>query len=319
MLPRQIHSRPIDQTAASDRISDVKPSLDLLRSFLAVHRAGSITAAADLLGLAQPTVTAQLKALEAALGRPLFDRRPRGVAPTAAADDLARRVAAPLDALEAIVLTQTPGPAATTVHLGGPAEFLSEQVLPALADLTRTGIRLRAAFGMPEGLVADLLAGRLDLTVTSTRPRRGGLTVTPLYDEEFVLVAAPPWARSVGKPDDLIDVPLIAYAEEAPILRRYWRTVFGTRLSRAPELVVADLRSVRTAVLSGAGASVLPSYLCTSHLADGTLHALAHPQIPPLNTLFLAHRPAALGHPGVATVHAHLTRHFASAPNTTTR
>jgi len=293
----------------------VKPSLDLLRSFLAVHRAGSITAAADLLGLAQPTVTAQLKALEAALERPLFDRRPRGVVPTAAADDLAHRVAAPLDALEAIVLMQTPSPAVTTVHLGGPAEFLSEQVLPALADLTRTGIRLRAAFGMPDDLVADLLAGRLDLTVTSTRPRRGGLTVTPLYDEEFVLVAASPWARSVGGPEDLADVPLIAYAEEAPVLRRYWRTVFGTRLSRAPELVVADLRSVLAAVLAGAGASVLPSYLCASHLAAGTLQALTHPEVPPLNTLFLVHRPAALGHPGVATVHAQLVRHFTSAPD----
>ncbi|MFC7482871.1 hypothetical protein ACFQX7_26765 [Luedemannella flava] len=44
-------------------------------------------------------------------------------------------------------------------------------------------------------------------------------------------------------PDDLADVPLVAYAEEAPILRRYWRTVFGVRLTRVPELVVADLRA----------------------------------------------------------------------------
>ncbi len=293
----------------------MKPSLDLLRTFLAVHRTGSITAAADLLGLAQPTVTAQLKALETALARPLFDRRPRGVVPTAAADDLAQRVAAAIDALEAVVLAQNSDPTVTTVHLGGPAEFLSEQVLPALAELTGTGMRLRGAFGMPDDLVADLLAGRLDLIVTSTRPRRGGLTVTPLYDEEFLLVAAPPWVRAVAGPDDLADVPLIGYAEEAPLLRRYWRTVFGARLSRAPELVVPDLRSVLTAVLAGAGASVLPAYLCAGALAAGTLVTLTHPQIPPLNTLYLAHRPAALGHPGVATVHAHLTRHFAPAPN----
>jgi DNA-binding transcriptional LysR family regulator len=73
---------------------------------------------------------------------------------------------------------------------------------------------------------------------------------------------------------------------------------------------VADLRSVLTAVLAGAGASVLPTYLCAAHLAAGTLHTLTQPEIPPLNTLFLAHRPAALGHVGVATVHAHLIRHF---------
>jgi DNA-binding transcriptional LysR family regulator len=290
----------------------VRPSLDQLRTFLAVHRAGSITAAADLLGLAQPTVTAQLKALEAALERPLFDRRPRGVVPTAAGADLAQRIAAPLDTLEAVILAQTPGPELTTVHLGGPAEFLSEQVLPALTDLIGTGIRLRAAFGMPDDLIADLLAGRLDLVVASVRPRRGGLTVTPMYDEEFVLVAAPCWARDVRSPDDLVGVPLVAYAEEAPILRRYWRTVFGTRLSRAPEVVVADLRSILVAVLAGAGASVLPGYLCTTHLAAGTLYALAQPEVPPLNTLYLVHRPAALANRGVAAVHARVTQHFSA-------
>jgi DNA-binding transcriptional LysR family regulator len=291
----------------------VKPSLDLLRGFLAVHRTGSITAAAESLGLAQPTVTAQIKALEAALGRPLFDRRPRGVQPTAAGDDLAHQIAGPLDALEAALLACAPaGATMTTVHLGGPAEFLCDQVLPALAPLTGGGLRLRVRFGMPDDLAASLLAGQLDLMVASTRPRRGGLAVTPLYDEEFVLVAAPTWARPVAGPDDLAGVPLVAYAQEAPILRRYWRTVFGARLARPPEVVVADLRGVLAAVVAGAGASVLPRYLCGPALAAGALLLLAEPPVPPLNTLFLAHRPAAFGQPGVAAAHAHLLRHFAA-------
>jgi DNA-binding transcriptional LysR family regulator len=77
-------------------------SLDLLRTFLAVHREGSVTGAARRLALSQPTVTAQLQALEATLGRPLFVRQPRGVAPTPAADLLARPVARPLDHLAGV-------------------------------------------------------------------------------------------------------------------------------------------------------------------------------------------------------------------------
>jgi DNA-binding transcriptional LysR family regulator len=289
--------------------------LDLLRGFLAVYRTGSMTAAADQLALAQPTVTAQVRTLEAALGRPLFDRRPRGVVPTAAGDDLARQIAGPLDELEAAMLARPPaGAGLSAVHLGGPAEFLCDQVLPALAGLTGTGLRLRTAFGLPDDLVAGVLAGRLDLVVTSTRPRRGGLAVAPLYDEEFALVAAPARARSVERPEDLDDIPLVAYALEAPILRRYWRTVFGTRLTRAPEVVVADLRGVLAAVLAGAGASVLPTYLCAAPLAAGDLRLLARPPVPPLNTLFLAHRPAALGQASVAMVHAQLLRHFTLRP-----
>ncbi|PLW73858.1 LysR family transcriptional regulator, partial [Streptomyces sp. DJ] len=73
--------------------------LSLLRTFLAVHRTGSFTAAAPLLGLSQPTVTTQIRSLERRLGRQLFDRRPRGVTPTPFADELALQVADPIDTL----------------------------------------------------------------------------------------------------------------------------------------------------------------------------------------------------------------------------
>jgi DNA-binding transcriptional LysR family regulator len=293
----------------------VKLPIDLLRSFLAVYRAGSVTAGADLLGLTQPTVTAQVRALESALGRPLFDRHARGVTPTAVADHLAQRIAEPLDSLEAIVLEQTPGPALAAVHLGGPAEFVSERALPALADMIGNGLRLRVTFGMPDDLLDGLLAGRLDLAITTQRPRRTGLSVTPLCDEQFILVAAPAWADRVTapvSPETMSRVPLIAYADNAPILRRYWRTVFGTRLARTPDLVVPDLRSVLAAALAQAGASVLPSYLTTPHLAAGTLRSLAQPPVPPLNTLFLAHRPAAIGQRAIAAARARLLQQSAA-------
>lgn len=73
--------------------------LNLLRTFLAVYRTGSFTAAARLLGLSQPTVTTQIRALERQLGRELFERRARGVTPAAYADELAARIVQPLDSL----------------------------------------------------------------------------------------------------------------------------------------------------------------------------------------------------------------------------
>ena len=56
--------------------------LALLRTFVTVHRAGSFTRAAALLGLSQPAVTGQIRTLERQLGRPLFLRQARGVTPT---------------------------------------------------------------------------------------------------------------------------------------------------------------------------------------------------------------------------------------------
>ncbi len=49
--------------------------LALLRTFVTVHRAGSFTRAAALLGLSQPAVTSQIRTLERQLGRPLFLRQ----------------------------------------------------------------------------------------------------------------------------------------------------------------------------------------------------------------------------------------------------
>ncbi|MFI6812062.1 LysR family transcriptional regulator [Nonomuraea sp. NPDC050328] len=262
-------------------------SLDLLRSFLAVYRTGSITAAAETLGLSQPAVTAQVKALEAALDRPLFDRLPRGVAPTAAADELARRVGGALDTLGEVIGGELP--AGRTVLLGGPAELCSEVLVPRLGPLLAEGIRLRLVFGLTDDLLGRLAAGRLDLVVSTIRPRLRGVRAEPLYDEEFVLVAAP------GHEDG----PLIAYAEDLPIIRRYWRTLFGTRPSMSAALVVPDLRGVRNAVRAGLGVSVLPSYLCREDLAAGRLVAVREPELAPINTGYLAIRSGARADPAV--------------------
>jgi DNA-binding transcriptional LysR family regulator len=56
----------------------------LVRSFLAVLDAGSVTAAAKQLGATQPTLSRHVAELEAELGAPLFERTGRGVTPTAA-------------------------------------------------------------------------------------------------------------------------------------------------------------------------------------------------------------------------------------------
>ena len=267
-------------------------SLDLLRTFLAVHRAGSITAGAEALGLAQPTVTGHLRTLEAALDRPLFVRQARGVRSTAAGDELARRIAEPIDTLHGLVVDELAEPIAATVHLGGPSDFLSDQVLPVLADRLAAGLQVRTRFGLPEELLDGLTSRTLDVVISSIRPRRAGVRITPLYDEIFALVAAPRWAvgKPVTSPEPLRRIPLVTYAEEAPIVRRYWRSVFGVRLTRTADLVVPDLRGVLAAVRAGAGASVLPTYLCEKALAAGELVRLSDPELPPLNTVYVATR-----------------------------
>jgi DNA-binding transcriptional LysR family regulator len=233
--------------------------------------------------LSQPTVTAQVRALEDQLGRQLFVRRARGVTPTPAADELAARVAPHVDALSEVALGPA-DPFAAPVHLAGPAELTTVRVLPALSGLVASGLRLRVTFGLADDLLAGLAQRRFDLVVSTIRPRGRGFTATPLTDEEFVLVARHGFDGDPGT------APLVAYAEDLPIIRRYWRAVLGGRPPSGPAVVVPDLRAVLTCVLAGFGVSVLPRYLCADELASGELVALLEPEEPPINTLFAVTR-----------------------------
>ncbi|SDP36890.1 DNA-binding transcriptional regulator, LysR family [Streptomyces sp. cf386] len=235
--------------------------------------------------------------------------------PTPFAHELAAQVSAPLDTLAAVEGGGTlPGQAAP-VHLAGPSELLCTRVLPALAPLVTAGTRLRVATGLTEPLLEDLRAGRHDLLIATRRPRGRALPSVPLADEEYMLVAAERWTPHTGSaagPDDLCahlkDVPLVTYAEDLPIVRRYWRLVFGKQLTAQAAVTVPNLYAVVSAVAAGAGYSVLPRSLCEDHLAAGTLTLLHEPEEAPLNTLFLVQRPGADANPDVDRVRDTLRR-----------
>jgi DNA-binding transcriptional LysR family regulator len=262
--------------------------LALLRTFLAVHRAGSLTRAAVDLGLSQPAVTAQIRTLEQRVGIELFHRLPRGVAPTAAADELARAVGPHLDALAAVAhdALLPDDTARHLVRIGCPPSLTATLLLPAIGPLLDEGLRVVVAGGRSDDLLAALAAGRLDLTLATTRPRLPGVTAVPLADEEYALVGAPRW-----KPyDRTAPVPVIDLAEDLPYLRQYWSSVYDARPPEVAALVIPDLRGVHDAAVAGCGVAVLPRPLCAAALAAGTLVLLDEPEIPPIRTLFLSSR-----------------------------
>ncbi|MEV7439774.1 LysR family transcriptional regulator [Streptomyces sp. NPDC091204] len=292
--------------------------LALLRTFVAVHRAGSFTRAAALLGLSQPAVTSQIRTLERQLGRPLFHRRARGVTPTAVGDELAHKAAPHLDALLRITEAEREAAGASrTLHVAGPPEFLGLRVLPALAPLVGQGHTLRATLeNGAEATLDGLAAGHHDLVVTTAHPRGGLFTVTALCDEEHVLVAAPYWAALVGTgrlcekgPAALDGIPLVEVHESLPLVTRYWAAVFDTApdaRSLAATVVAPDLRAVLECVGAGAGLAVLPRYLCREALGSGRIVALAEPSVPPLRTWFLVVRTGSLALAHLARAHDRL-------------
>ncbi|MFF0079729.1 LysR family transcriptional regulator [Streptomyces canus] len=298
--------------------------LALLRTFVTVHRAGSFTRAAALLGLSQPAVTSQIRTLERQLGRPLFLRQARGVTPTTIGDELAHKAAPHLDALVEITETGLDDESSLrTLHLAGPPEFTAERALPALTELTGEdgqGYALRASFGNAEETLEGLAAGHHDLAISTARPRGALLTASTLCDEEHVLVAAPKWAGQIGSEEALKtvrsvkrapafeNVPVIEVHESLPFVSRYWASVFDSRPAAPGTVVVPDLRAVLACAAGGAGLAVLPRYLCAAALERGDVVALYEPTVPPLRTYFLVVRTGTLAMPHIARAHEWLLR-----------
>ncbi|MFB9990818.1 LysR family transcriptional regulator [Deinococcus oregonensis] len=290
-----------------------------LRTFLLVYRAGSITGALSTLNLTQPAVSKHLQLLEAQLGQTLFTRLPRGLAPTGAAHALARSVGSHLDALEATIEASraASGSLSGTVHLGGPVEFLSAKVIPVLADVLAKGdIKVRVMLGQTPDLAEALSAGGLDLLVATVQGDQR-LIYQPLFTEAFVLVGSPTWLARLpaavlhSQGAALLQgVPLLAYADDLPILRRYWRAVFGVALQDQAALVLPDLRALAAAARAGAGITVLPEYLIGEDLRRGDLSVLLRPSEVPSNSLCLAWRKDARLHPRVIYLRERLNLAF---------
>lgn len=284
------------------------PDLDLLRTFVEVHRAGSLTAAAARLGVSQPSVSERIARLEADLGADLFVRSARGATPTPEGDALAARVGEAIDRLGE-VWSRPHVPDAATVRIGGASDVVASRVIPALAALPAEGVRLEFTLGLAGDLLARLADDRLDVVVSSVRTPVRGIRYRGLVDEEFVLVGAPSLARTIdrgrlgGDPAGaLLHLPLVAYDADLSIVRRYWRSQFGHRPANPVALIVPDLRGILAAVVAGVGVSALPRYLAEPAIAAGSVDLLHRPDEAPINTLHLAIRGGTAPAPAVARV-----------------
>src|SRR5437868_5755769 len=139
--------------------------LHQLRYFVAVAETGSFTRAAEREGVTQPTLSEQIIRMEGQIGRRLFDRLGRKVVLTEAGQELLGRAQAILAAVaeaERAVKDSAEGGQLRVGAIPTIAPFL----LPSTVTRFRKqhpGVRLQLKEDLTERLLADLLAGELDL------------------------------------------------------------------------------------------------------------------------------------------------------------
>jgi DNA-binding transcriptional LysR family regulator len=252
------------------------PSLNALRAFEAAARLGSVSQAAVELHVTHGAVSRHVRALEQALGRPLFVRDGRGLALTADGHRLRDTAGEAFGVLQAGWTALQRGPRAAALVLGCPGSLLARWVIPRLERLATELPDLRLHLSAQEGAV-DLAATGLDAALLlGEAPWPAGWQVWPLAPERIGPVLSPRHARfdalRDASPEALLDEPLL-HTTSRP--QAWPRWLAAQHLDDTPRLGTGfdHLTYLLEAAVAGLGVAIAPRELVLADLDSGRLVA----------------------------------------------
>jgi DNA-binding transcriptional LysR family regulator len=264
----------------------------LLRLLVAVHEEGSITRAAERLGVTQSAVSHQLERLRTIVGDELFVRAGRGIAPTARADALVARARVLLDELQGFVQAGAFDPARVEAVITVAANELQRDLLlpPLLARLrgAAPGLALRILpSGVPDATV--LREGGCDFVITPRPPDAPDVLQRRLFEDRYVLfhdaTVAPPPA----------DLAAYEAAEHVTVVHERERRLDIDQLlaargvKRRFVVTVPNFGGVAPFLIGSPRVATLPSGL-SAHLLRGLGVAPVPVACPPMPMFLLWHR-----------------------------
>lgn len=237
-----------------------------LAFLLAVHRAGGVLAAADLLRVTPSAVSQQIARLESEEGISVLDRGPRGVTLTPAGRVLAEtaeRIESEL--IEARQAIAALGEEVTgRVMIGSFQTAIRAVVAPMLAPLAEKfpGIEVDVNEHDPVESARRLRAGDLDVIVLERdmdvdAPAPRGVHEIPLLEEPWCIVV-PPETAEPERLDDLVTLPWVGPLSGTAADRALRRLARMLGTSIATRHAYYDFDTALALVAAGQGVAMLP-------------------------------------------------------------
>ncbi|HTI00589.1 MAG TPA: LysR family transcriptional regulator [Acidisoma sp.] len=271
-----------------------------LRYFIAVAEEGSLTVAADKrLHTAQPSLSRQMRDLEAELGCSLMTRGVRGVELTAAGRvflDHAR-----------LVLVQVEGAIAATRRAAVPAkasfvlgfltgyefEWLTAVMGIMRAELPNTEVVI-LSLSSPD-LADGLMRGKIDLAFLRHERNTTGLVFTRLIDEPLIVLMPADHrltAQDAITPQDIAGEELVGVPHDKSPALRSVTDAYGARigLDLTPDHYVDNLSMAMSLVASTRGIALMPLY--ARNLLPPTVVSRPLAGVPPMIDLSLGYNEA---------------------------
>lgn len=268
-----------------------------LHVFRLVARSGSVTGAAQELFISQPAVSAHLKALESAIGEPLFERTPRGMHLTATGAvvleqvnrlfALYEEIPVAVGALRGQVRGEIMVAASST-----PGAYLLPELLHSFQQKypeARPTLRLGDS-----AEVLDWLSNyQAPLGVIGEMPLAASLESEEIATDQLQLVVAagdPLYRIRQVKPEHLRGRTLLL-REEGSSTRAGAQRLLGARFSQFERVMeLPSTEAIKQAVASGLGVAVISSLATRLEETVGTLQAVRDPQLRQVRRFFLVKR-----------------------------
>jgi DNA-binding transcriptional LysR family regulator len=257
-----------------------------LQSLVAAVDGGSLTSAARRLGVTQSAISQRLSLLEKALGQQLLVRSRKGVRPTMAgsiAYEHGRQVLAGMDRMRT-ALDGLRGEVSGRLRITANV-LLSQTVMgPLITQLMAQHPGLRIEL-IADDAILDIEARGIDIAVRAGGPGKSGGKVQRIGTLDAVLVAAPGYLDTVGRPkgpEDLVRLSYIQYRED-PEENEIAIEHGGTRMQAAvrPAFSAQHPDLTLHAVLNGLGFAKAPRFYAQPYLDSGALAEVLPGYAPP--------------------------------------
>jgi LysR family hydrogen peroxide-inducible transcriptional activator len=266
-----------------------------LRYFVAVADEGSFSRAAAKVRVAQPSLSQQIRKLEAEVGQPLFDRLPRAVVLTEAGRcliDYARQILASIGDARRCV-DELKDTIAGKLAVGA-IPTIAPYVLPELVVTFQKHyphVTLEIVEEVTEGITRRIDAGELDVAIASTcRPsstlRRESVGSEPLL--ALVPEEHPLAKKSLIELDDLKSQRFLLLHEMHCLSQQVNHLLEARRLRPQIALAGSQLSTIANMVAASIGISIVPQMMVKHHATPGCVSLPFAPPVPEreLNLLY---------------------------------
>ena len=294
---------------------DNAPDWTVLRSFLAVADAGSLSGAARALGQSQPTLGRHIASLEASLNLALFTRTARGFALSGAGADLLPHARAMKAAAQALSLAAAGRDAdiSGTVRITA-SQIMATYILPTmLADLRQREPQIDIEL-VSSDTTENLLFREADIAVRMYRPTQLDLITLHLADIPLGLYAAKSYLDRVGRPtttDGVLALDLIGF-DRSDVMLQMLRGLGIPRLREDFPLRCDDQVVYWNLVRAGCG---IGGMQCQVADADPVVERVAPFVTLPSLPVWLTAPEALRQTPRIRRVFDHLTQAFQALPH----